>query len=195
MPPRMTYPSDISIWTANGSSWVNLTRYEVDHAEENLGVYLAMNGNNTAECAALRKKSESVADCIRIGFISRDYAVVPIHTTNMKSLEYPLEATTMTKKQWDYITGPILMASLPQMGYVRTFTCNIVYASKSFCGLGIMHPWYNHELAHLETCLREGTKQTITGDLLRASAEQMRLELGISNRIRDNKRVVKKALF
>ena len=42
---------------------------------------------------------------------------------------------------------------------------------------------YNQELSHLETCLLEGTSETITGDLLRASAEQMRLEVGISSKI------------
>jgi hypothetical protein len=187
-------PGDISIRTVDGASRVDLQRYEVDHAEETLGVYLAMDGNNTAECAALRKKAEEFADCIRTGFISRDDAVVALHTTIMKSLEYPLEATTMTKKQWDYVMGPIMMASLPRMGYVRTFPRNIVYASKDYCGLGVMHPWYNQELTHLETCLREGTAQTITGDLLRASTEQMRLEMGISSRIGEVAQETKKAL-
>jgi hypothetical protein len=53
-------PGDISIRTVDGESRVNLTRYEVDHAEETLGVYLAMDGNNTEECAALQKKSRRI---------------------------------------------------------------------------------------------------------------------------------------
>jgi hypothetical protein len=127
-----------------------------------------MDGNNMEECAALRKKADKFADCIRTGFISRDDAVVALHTTIMKSLEYPLEATTMSKDQWDYIMAPIMLASLPRMGYVRSFPRDIVYASKDFCGLGVMHPWFNQELTHLETCLQEGTKKSITGDLLQA---------------------------
>jgi hypothetical protein len=47
-------PGDISIRTVDGASRVDLTRHEVDHAEETLGIYLAMDGNNTEECAALR---------------------------------------------------------------------------------------------------------------------------------------------
>jgi hypothetical protein len=76
---------------------VNLTCYEVDHAEETMGAYLAMDDNDIDECAALRKKVDVYADCIRTGFVSRDDAVVALYTTIMKSLEYPLEATMMTK--------------------------------------------------------------------------------------------------
>jgi hypothetical protein len=187
-------PGDISIRTVDGKDRVNLTRYDVDHAEETLGVYLAMDGNNQEECEALRKKAEDYADCIRTGFLSRDDAVVALHSTIMKSLEYPLAATTMTKKQWDYVMGPLLMAALPRMGYVRTFPRDIVYAPKDLLGLGIMHPWFNQELTHLETCLQEGTSKSITGDLLRASAEQMRLELGLSSQLGCVPSETKKAL-
>jgi hypothetical protein len=187
-------PGDISIRTVDGNDRVNLTRYDVDHAEETLGVYLAMDGNNHDECEALRKKAEDYADCIRTGFLSRDDAVVALHSTIMKSLEYPLAATTMTKKQWDYVMAPILMAALPRMGYVRTFPRDIVYAPKDLLGLGIMHPWFNQELTHLETCLREGTTKSITGDLLRASTEQMRLELGLSSQLGCVPSETKKAL-
>ena len=40
-------PGDISIRTVDGESCVNLTRYEVHHAEETLGVHFSMDGNNT----------------------------------------------------------------------------------------------------------------------------------------------------
>ena len=187
-------PGDISIRTVDGTDRVNLTRYDVDHAEETLGVYLAMDGNNKAECAALRKKANNYADCIRTGFLSRDDAVVALHLTIMKSLEYPLAAITMTKAQWDHVMSPLLQAALPRMGYVRSFPHDIVYAPKELLGLGIMHPWFNQELTHLEICLQEGTAKTIIGDLLRASSEQMRLELGLSSQLGEATAVTKKAL-
>ena len=52
----------------------------------------------------------------------------------------------------------------------------------------------NQELTHIETCLQEGTVATITGDLLRASTEQMRLELGLSTKIGTVPTETKKAL-
>ena len=94
-----------------------------------------------------------------------------------------MAAITLEKKQWDYIMAPLLLASLPRMGYVRTFPRDIVYASKDYCGLRIMHPWFNQELTHLKTYLQAGTSATITGNLLHALAEQMQLKLGLSTQI------------
>jgi hypothetical protein len=80
------------------------------------------------------------------------------------------------------------------MGYVRTFPHFIVYASKDFYTLNMMHPWYNKELTHLETCLCESTSQSITGDLLCASAKPMFLELGILSQIGEVPRETKHVL-
>jgi hypothetical protein len=77
---------------------------------------------------------------------------------------------------------------------VRTLPRDIVYAPKKLLGLGIMHPWVNQELTHLETCLQEGTAPTITGDLLRASSEQLRLELGLLSQFGEVTSMTKKAL-
>ena len=122
-----------------------------------------MDGNNMKECEILREKSEQYASCIRTGFISRDDAVVALHSTIMKSLEYPMTAVTLTKKEWDYIMAPLLQVALPKMGYVRSFPCDIVYAPKALLCIGTMHPWVNQELAHIETCLQEGTAAMING--------------------------------
>jgi ribonuclease HI len=187
-------PGDITIRSVDGSGRETLKRHEVDHAEETLGVFLAMDGNNVKECKKLREKANEYAACIRSGFISRDDAVVALHSTIMKSLEYPMAAITLTKKEWDYIMAPILKAALPRMGYVQSFPRDIVYAPKELLGLGIMHPWFNQELTHIETCLQEGTAETIAGDLLRASTEQLRLELGLSTQIGTVPTETKKAL-
>ena len=42
-----------------------------------------------------------------------------------------------------------------------------------------MHPYYNQELSHIATCLYEGERSTITGELIRASLEQLRVEIGL----------------
>ena len=57
-------PGDITIRDIDGRSRVTLRRFEVDHAEETLGVYLAMDGTNKAEVQKLREKSEEFAECV-----------------------------------------------------------------------------------------------------------------------------------
>ena len=96
-------------------------RYETAHAEETLGVYLAMDGNNLTEVKKLRGKAVEFAECIRTGFISRNEAWYALNSTIMKTFEYPMEAINLTKLQWDYIMAPVLMATLPRAGIVRTF--------------------------------------------------------------------------
>jgi hypothetical protein len=99
----------------------------------------------------------------------------------MKTLEYPMIARTMDKAQWDFIMAPLLTAALPRMGYVRKLPHDLVYAPLEGCSLGVFHPWHNqHFLSQLKVVLQETTLPSITGDLIRASLEQLRLEIGLS---------------
>jgi hypothetical protein len=100
----------------------------------------------------------------------------------MKTFEYPMEAITLTKPQWDYIMALVLTATLPRASIVRSFPRDMVYAPVDYCGLGIMHPWYRQQLTHLKTCLSETLTGSITGDLLKACLEELRLEVGMPGR-------------
>jgi hypothetical protein len=55
-----------------------------------------MDGNQQGEILKLRKKAEEFSEHIRTGFVSRDEAWHSLNTTNMKILEYPMEALSMT---------------------------------------------------------------------------------------------------
>jgi hypothetical protein len=75
-------------------------------------VFFAMDGSNMEETQYLRQKAVDFADWVRTGFLSRQDATYALHRTIMKTLEYPMVATTMDKLQWDYIMAPILQANL-----------------------------------------------------------------------------------
>jgi hypothetical protein len=141
-----------------------------------------MDGNNMEETQYLRQKAVNFADCVRTGFLSRQDATYALHRTIMKTLEYSMAATTMDKLQWDYIMAPILQATLPRMGYVRNLPRDVVYTSEALCGLGVYHPWHNQHLSQMQILLQETALPTITGDLIRASPEQLRLEVGLPGR-------------
>ena len=79
----------------NGHDQVPLHSFEPDHAEETLGVYLAMDGNNMAEIEKLLGKSKEFAECLRTGKMTRPDAWYAFHSTLMKMLEYPMAATTI----------------------------------------------------------------------------------------------------
>ena len=58
------------------------------------------------------------------------------------------------------------------------FPSKVLYGPKTIQGIGIMHPFYTQDMSHLALCLSEGESQTITGEHLRASMEQLLLEIG-----------------
>ena len=112
----------------DGYSRVTLERLEPHEGKETLGVIYAMDGNNVDEVKKFRVKAEEFSDCIQTRSISREDAWLAVNSTIMKTLEYPMIAITLSKKQWDYIMSPILIYSLPKSGIVRIFPRDVVYA-------------------------------------------------------------------
>jgi hypothetical protein len=109
-----------------------------------------------------------------------------LHSTIFKTIEYPMVATTLTDKDWEYVMAPILMAGLPKAGIPRTFPRSVLYGPTERQGFGIVHPWHRQGILHLQTCLSHATRPTITGQLIRASMEQARLELGLPGMLTDH---------
>ena len=61
----------------------------------------------------------------------------------------------------------------------------MVYTAKQYHGLGILHPWCNQQPKHLQALIGVLANSTPTGILLQASAEQLRLELGLPGIFKD----------
>ena len=142
-----------------------------------------MGGNNREQIIKLRQKTQEFADQIRTGFLNKWDAWYAINSTIMKTLEYPMMATTITEREWDFIMQPIREAGLPKIEVTSKFPKILMYGPKAFQGLGIMHPYLHQELMHLAACIHEGKRETITGELIRASTEQIQLELGLPGHI------------
>ena len=142
-------------------------------------MFLALDGNNKDEIIKLRHKTEEFAEQLRTGVINKWDAGYAIMSTIMKTLEYPMLATTITESEWDFIMQPIWKSGLPKIELARNFPSKVLYGPKKFQGMGIMHPFYSQEMSHLALCLYEGERETITGELLQALMEQLQLELGL----------------
>jgi hypothetical protein len=179
-------PGDISILDTTGQR-VILDRHEPQVATETLGVWQAMDGNNKEQVAQLRKKTENFAECMRTGYLSRNDAWYAINTTIMKTLEYPMTATTISEKDWEDIMVPLLAAGLPRAGIASKFPRDVLFGPTTAQGFGVMHPWYHQQLLHIIALLEHTQQQTMTGQLLSTSYEQLRLEMGTSGYMTDNK--------
>lgn len=100
-------PGDILVRDADDQYKI-LPRLEPHEANETLGIYIAMDGNQKAEVTSLRSKTAAFAEQIRTGFIQKDKAWHALHSTILKTLEYPMEAINLSKRQWDYVMTPLL---------------------------------------------------------------------------------------
>ena len=178
-------PGELSILDTNGQR-VTLVRHEPSDATETLGVWQAMDGNNTKQVAQLLKKTEDFADCMRTGYLSRNDAWYAINTTIMKTLEYPMTATTISEAEWESIMVPLLQTGLPCAGISSKFPRDVLYGPSTFQGFGVIHPWYHQQLTHLIVLMEHTQQNTITGQLLTTSFEQLRLEIGTSGFLTDN---------
>jgi len=69
---------------------------------ETLGVYLAPDGNNKTAIQELRKKSERWRDLVRTGHLSSKDAWIALNSTVIKTLEFPLPALTLKKKECEH---------------------------------------------------------------------------------------------
>ena len=89
-----------------------------------------------------------------------------------------MTASTITKQGWDKIMKPLLRCYLPVAGYSQHFPRAVIFGPSKQGGKGLMHPWYNQELTHLETLWEELASETHTGEFITTSMEALRLELG-----------------
>lgn len=124
-------------------------------------------------------KTEEFAAHVRTGFVSRDEAWFALETTIMKTLEYPMEALSLTKKDWDFVMTPVLQAVLPRSGIAQSFPRDVLYAPKEQFGMGLMHPYYRQNFKKINLLIKEYLQSSITSDLLKSNIEQLRLELGL----------------
>ena len=156
----------------------NLRRIEPTEAVKTLGVMLNLEGTDKAEASYLREKSEVWAEHIRTGVITKNDAWYALNTTVMKTMEYPMAAICLSRKQWDQVMVPVLEAGLNAIQFSRKFPRDMVYGPKQAQGLGLKDPYIVQGLTWIKTLMHHGDRETVTGALLRSSLEHLQLELG-----------------
>jgi hypothetical protein len=170
--------AELSIRDADGVRH-NLRRCDPSELNETLGIHIAMDGNWKDEIEYLHAKATKFQALIRAGFLTRNKAWYSINATIMKTLEYPMIATSISHADWEFIMKPILKAGLPASGFARTIPRKIVYGPEQYLALGIKHPYILQGLYHLCVCLEQSRLPTITSDLLTCTIENLKLESGL----------------
>jgi hypothetical protein len=163
-----------------------LQRHEPDHPEVTLGVSLAVDGNSSGTIKKLQQAVKDFVDKIKPCSLSIHDIWQSFTTRIMKTLEYPMAATTLTFHEWDQLTmSPLLKAVLPKAGMNQHFPRVVLYGPTAYQGMGVMHPWFHQELTHLQICLDVLNTHDLLSNLLQACFESLRLEIGYPGQITD----------
>jgi hypothetical protein len=116
---------------------------------------------------------------LRTGHLPRHLTWVAWNTTILKTLEYPLPTTTMTRTQCNKLTSIIAKETLPRCGVMRSFPRDILHAPLKAGGLNAPYLYVEQGIAHLIRLIRYSQSRLhSTALLLRQTCEALKLELG-----------------
>ena len=154
-----------------------------DIAQEMLGVFIAPDGNQRKQFEVMRKKAETWGNYIGKGTLTPDVCWNALNTTIVKTLEYPLAATTFTKSELTKIIAPALKTGLPSSGICRSFPRAILYGSKSTQGLEVNNLYHTQNIRHIKDIMDQAWKDTPSSKLLQANIELLHLDAGIAGHL------------
>ena len=106
---------------------VFIEQLDVSTAVESLGVWITMNGNQAQQKESLLAQSTKFAAQMRSSSCSKTEALYTYSSSFLKSLEYPMEVTRFSKKEWNSIVWPALSASLHAAGMEARFPHTVLY--------------------------------------------------------------------
>lgn len=168
---------ELIITTADGTA-VTLQRKEVDAATLALGIMFSVDGSMTDEINHLKQNVTTYCDRIRTKNVSKKEAWYAMTQCILRSLHYPLMATTISKDDMHKIMSPLLEAVLPKAGYYRNIARDVVFSSTEHRGCGVQDPWVSQGLEKLLLILNEET-DSITPTLLMTSFHLCMREHGL----------------
>jgi hypothetical protein len=163
-----------------------LKRLEVNESFETLGVQLNPIGDDTAVFNDMQKWAKNWSQQIKKSTLKDHEAHTARNVTIRKKLEYPLVAVTLTRKQCDKVMSTLLTTSLPKAGYNCNFLRKALHGPPSLMGRGVLHIYATTVAKHVQEMMIEAPHNSPSGQLIRTSIEQAKLELGLEGRLFDH---------
>ena len=91
-------PSDVTTKVSDGSRQP-LLRLESNQAKGTLGIFVSMDGNAKDQILHLLSKTRRMVEYLRISRVEKREAWYTFTASFLKTIEYPIEATRLTKPQ------------------------------------------------------------------------------------------------
>ena len=158
----------------------NLVQKDIKEANLGLGVWQAPNGQEDTQTKMMLEKIKEWNSNVKTYVTNKFEGRSMINLTIGKKIRYPLAATALSQEQCDKVTKSLTWTALGKAGIVRTASQVIVNSPTTYGGFGIRTNVYEMQfIDHLKMILRHGHRQTVTGKLIRVSAETTSIEAGV----------------
>ena len=145
---------------------------------EALGIRARPDGRMIDEVKFLRHKVSVWCDRLRTGMIEKDVAWYCLNATIMKTIEYPLTATTFSRQDVHQVMKPLLRSALNKFGVQKNMPRKLVYGTLRSRGLGLRDPYWSQLIQHAQVILRHSHRNTPTRMLLDETMDLVQLYVG-----------------
>ena len=165
---------------------VEVQRIPPSKGLETLGIHLAADGNNKDQIEAMTKESRTMAHQLTCSNMADHMVQRVVLAVAGKKLAYPLAATTLRDKDCEKIIQPFREAALPALGYSRKMPKIVAHAPMSFGGIGLPDLAGEQLASRIQHLVQFGTSDTPTGETIRTTIENIKLEIGNGRPLFDN---------
>ncbi|MGL5936607.1 MAG: hypothetical protein ACRCZI_13415, partial [Cetobacterium sp.] len=161
---------------ANGTA--TNKRLEVYQARKALGIMVRPDGKMIDQMKELKKKTAQWCDGIRTRRIHPEEAWYSLTATILKTLEYPLTATTFTADQCKELLRPVLKTALPLCRIQRRLPRALVHGSIRSRGLDLPNLYWVQLIHHLHTILRHMHRNSPSQELHTENMDLVQFHIG-----------------
>jgi hypothetical protein len=152
---------------------------EVDEARTTLGVDQCPSGNMDQQAEKMEDLTRTWAAQMKAGYLKRPEMWLSLTSTIWKSLEYPLNANTLSKAQCEGIMAPALTVGLNGLGICRNLPRKLVYGPVEKQGLGLPHLYSLQGIVHVEDLILHTCLESLTGEMFVANLEQRIVDVSV----------------
>ena len=160
-----------------------LTQLGPSTARRTLGVWQAIDGNETEQTKQMLEKSNAWSRAVARSSLSRADVKVGITTSLYPSITFGMEATTLSKEQCQEVFKPIKEGVIPKAGYCRNIPKVVLHGPEKYGGIGIKDLYTIQGTEHVKALLNDGGRDNPTGNLITIATEGHALEIGRAERL------------
>lgn len=130
-------PLDVDLRFDTENGLATLQRVEHNKATLALGIMFSVDGSMHDEVKHLRSRVIKWTDNLQRSTLNRNETWYSVQAGILRSLHYPLLATTMSQKQITSVMTPLFNVALPKMVISRKMDRDAIYCKQEHKGFGI----------------------------------------------------------